>query len=330
MRLLEKVALVAGIVLLGWLVYRVGPATLWTQIAEISWGFFIVLGLHGIGLLVNALGIRVTLPPERRDVPVPFLAGVLLTGDAVNAVMPTAVVGGQIVSIGVLSRRVPVEVAVSSVGQAAMAQFFAQALFVVGGAPLALATLPRGGLRSGLLVLSIAVALAVALVSYMAWSRDGLGRIRQLFEKMAWFRARWSAPRSRWRLFADEILGALRGRPWEFALVVGTSMLSWLLGVVEVSVILTLLRAPVSWRTALVIETLSVAIEGVLFFVPAKVGTQEGGKYLIFLVLGLDPVKGVAMGFVRRLQGLAWAVVGLSVLAILQTDRRQARAAQRN
>src|SRR5215470_15472976 len=133
MRILERVALAAGIVLLGWLVYRVGPAALWAQITEVSWGFLIVLGLYGIGLLINALGLRMTLPPDRRDVPISFLAGALLTGEAVNALMPTAVVGGEIVRIGVLARRVPMEVAVSSVGQAAMAQFFAQALFVMGG-----------------------------------------------------------------------------------------------------------------------------------------------------------------------------------------------------
>ena len=327
MKLIERAALAAGIVVLCWLAWRVGPAVLWAQIAEISWGFLLVLGLYGVGLLVNALGLRFTLSPERRDVSLPFLSATLRSGEAVNALMPTAHVGGEVVRIGVLSRRVPTHVAVSSVGQAAMAQFLAQALFVLCGAPLALAALANRGLRAGLLALCGALILAVALVSYMAWSRDGLGRVRRLFEKMAWFRKRWTAPESRWRLFATEILGALRQRPGDFAAVVGTSMLSWLLGVLEVSIILALLRAPVGWGRAFVIETLSVAIEGVLFFVPAKIGTQEGGKYLIFLALGLDPVKGVALGFIRRLQGLVWAAAGLSILGALQAKRWQPRPA---
>ena len=328
MRFIERVALAAGIALLVWLAWSLGPAALWAQISEISWGFLVVLGLYGLGLVVNAVGIRMTLPPERRDVPLPFLAGTLLAGEAVNALMPTAAVGGEVVRIGVLSRRVPTEVAVSSAGQAAMSQFLAQALFVLCGAPLALATLPDRGLRVGLRALCGALVLAVALLSYLAWSRDGLGRLRRLFERMAWFRARWTAE-SRWRLFAVEILGALRGRPWDFLAAVGTSMLSWLLGVVEVFLIMAFLKTPVGWTTALVIETLSVAIEGVLFFVPAKLGTQEGGKYVIFLALGLPPVKGVALGLIRRLQGLAWAIVGLSILGALQADRWQPRATPR-
>ena len=77
---------------------------------------------------------------------------------------------------------------------------------------------------------------------------------------------------------------------------------------------------------AVTIEVLSVAIDALLFFVPAKAGTQEGGKVLIFHLLGLDPAKGLALGIVRRLRELSWSMVGLIVLA--RHHARQ-RAAQR-
>ena len=66
---------------------------------------------------------------------------------------------------------------------------------------------------------------------------------------------------------------------------------------------------------AMTIEVLSVAIDALLFFVPAKAGTQEGGKVLIFQMLGLDPAKGLALGIIRRLRELSWSMVGLIVLA---------------
>lgn len=323
MKLVEKVALAAGVVLLGWLVYRIGPGALWAQLSQVSWGFLLVLGLHGVTVLINTLGWRVTLPPQRRDIPLFPLAGMLIVGEAVNALTPAAVVGGDLVRVSLLARRVPLETAAGSVGQAATAQFLSQVLFVLSGVPLALAALPGGGLRTGLTALSAVLLVVVALVLYLGWSREGLGRIRRRLEAIGWFRARWTAPGSRWRAFAEETLGGLRNRPRDFALSVGFSFLAWLLGIVEVFLILRLLKAPVGWAAAFVIEVLSVAIEGTLFFVPAKVGTQEGGKYVIFLALGLDPVKGVALGLIRRLRGIAWAAVGLAVFGALQSGRAQ-------
>lgn len=326
MKLFEKVALIAGVLILGLLVYRIGPGALWAQISELSWGFLLVLGLHGVTVFVNTLGWRLTLPPERRSIPIASLAGMLIVGEAVNALTPAAVVGGDLMRISLLARRVPLETAVSSVGQAAMAQFISQVLFILAGVPLALTMLSNRGLRAGLLTLSAVLLLAVALVLYLGGSREGLARIRRRLEKIAWFRARWTAPTSRWRSFAEETLGGLRSRPRDFAGAVGFSFLAWLLGIVEVFLILHFLRAPVGWATALVIEVLSVAIEGVLFFVPAKIGTQEGGKHLIFLALGLDTVKGVALGFIRRLRGIVWAAAGLVVLGTFQAGPKQPQA----
>ena len=117
---------------------------------------------------------------------------------------------------------------------------------------------------------------------------------------------------------AEATLGSLRRRPGDFAASVALYYAGWLVGIVEVGLILALLRAPVSWRQAFAIEALSVAIEGAFFFVPAKMGTQEGGKYLIFHVLGLDPARGFALGFVRRLRELAWAAIGLALLGWFQ------------
>ena len=68
------------------------------------------------------------------------------------------------------------------------------------------------------------------------------------------------------------------------------------------------------WRTALSLETGSVLIDGILFFVPAKVGTQEGGKVMLFAALGLNPARGLTVGVVRRIRELVYAGLGLVVL----------------
>ena len=72
-----------------------------------------------------------------------------------------------------------------------------------------------------------------------------------------------------------------------------------------------------SWRTALAVETGAVLLDGILFFVPAKVGTQEGGKVVLFAALGLDPARGLTVGIVRRIRELVYAGVGLLALGWL-------------
>ena len=83
--------------------------------------------------------------------------------------------------------------------------------------------------------------------------------------------------------------------------------------------ILAWVGGPVDWQTALALEIGSVLIDGILFFVPAKVGTQEGGKVLLFAMLGLDPARGLTVGVVRRIRELTYAGLGLAVLAWLTT-----------
>jgi len=89
----------------------------------------------------------------------------------------------------------------------------------------------------------------------------------------------------------------------------------WTLGAVEVSLALYLLRIPLTLERVLVIEILSTTIDAILFFVPGKVGTQEGGKVLIFSMLGLDPAQGLSFAIMRRIREMTWAGIGLLVLS---------------
>ena len=66
----------------------------------------------------------------------------------------------------------------------------------------------------------------------------------------------------------------------------------------------------------------SVLIDGILFFVPAKVGTQEGGKVVLFAALGLNPARGLTVGVVRRIRELVYAGLGLVALGWVSTRAR--------
>jgi uncharacterized membrane protein YbhN (UPF0104 family) len=93
----------------------------------------------------------------------------------------------------------------------------------------------------------------------------------------------------------------------------------WTVGALEIYLILRAIGVAVGWKMALALETGAVLIDGILFFVPGKVGTQEGGKVVLFAALGLDPVRGLTVGVVRRIRELAYAVLGLLALGWVST-----------
>ena len=284
-----------------------------------GWGFALIFALQAPAVLANALAWQRMLPPEHRAVvPFSFLAAAMISGDAVNAVTPTAVVAGSLVRVGLLRRRVPTATAVGATALGAMTQFAAQVLFVLTGIPMVLGLTADQGLRTGLVLLFAVLCLGLGLLLALVWSPGFWRMLQGAMDRIALWR-RFRARREEGVAALDEAtLGTLRRRPRDFLLGIALYYAGWLIGVVEARLILWLLRVPVTWRQAFSIEALSVAIEAALFFVPAKMGTQEGGKYVIFAALRLDPAKGFALGFVRRLRELAWSAVGLSLYGFLQ------------
>lgn len=234
-----------------------------------------------------------------------------------SAVSPVGLVGGELVRVSLLRRVIPTPLALGSVGLAALAQFVAQVLFVISGLPLVLPLIGSHRLRLGVMILATGLLVMLGCVFFLVWFRTGIPWIKRRLDRLRSYGDKWSLPK-RWLTLGEQALRRLRARPADFLWSVGAAFLGWSVEVIETLLILWLLHQPVGWRQALSIEVLAVTIDGALFFVPAKMGTQEGGKVLIFLAMGLEPSKGLALGVIRRFRELAWAVVGLAILGRAQ------------
>jgi len=166
------------------------------------------------------------------------------------------------------------------------------------------------------------LGLFVLMLGRLAGPRDerhraGPGLLDRTIERLL---TRFAAGRQFWTDLKHSIRTAIRERPVALFLSTVLFAFGWCLSVVEVLIILRLLGSPVALRTGLSIAVLSVLVEGVFFFVPARVGMQEGGLYAIFLVLGLDPARGFSLGVVRRLRELVSGGCGLWILAVSRRD----------
>lgn len=319
----ERGLLVAGIVLFVVLVRQLGPAEVWSNLRLIGWGFLLVLAQEGVSFCFNTLGWRYAFPPPRPPIPFRHLLAARLAGEAINNLTPTATLGGEVVRARMLDGACDQPTAWASVAVAKLSQTAAQMVFVFVGLVFLVRDVPlpdgfRAGLFAGLAAISVGLVLGILLqrrgmfgAAVRVAARLGMRVPARLHEQVA-------------RL--DGEIARLYAAPWAFAASVAGFFGGWCMGAVEIYIVMSFLGLSPTWAQAFTIEVLSVAIDALFFFVPAKAGVQEGGKALIFRLLGLDPAKGLVLGIVRRLRELTWSLIGLLVLARHQARRRAANA----
>jgi putative membrane protein len=319
--LAERLLLGAGVVLFLVLVYRLGPSAVWGNLHLIGWGFVVMLAQEGLSYLLNTTGWRFAFPPPRPAVRFRQLLAARLAGEAINNLTPTATIGGEVVRGRMLEGVVEPSSAWASVAIAKLMQTLAQMGFVFLGLLVVVrdTPLPAGfahGLLIGLTVLSSGLFAAILM------QRRGMFTAAARLAARLGIRIPERLGEQLHRLDAE--IARFYAAPGAFALSALGFFIAWCMGVVEVYVVLHFLQVGASVSRAVTIEVLSVALDALIFFVPAKAGTQEGGKVLIFHLLGLDPAKGLALGIARRLRELSWSIVGLVVLARHHARRRTA------
>jgi uncharacterized membrane protein YbhN (UPF0104 family) len=107
-----------------------------------------------------------------------------------------------------------------------------------------------------------------------------------------------------------------REHPGRFARAVGWSVLGWCGGLLETWIVLALLTGRGDFRAALAIESLAMVMNNLLSWMPGRVGTAEGVRVGLFLLLGLPAAQGAAYALIRRGRELLWTLPGGIVLLL--------------
>jgi len=309
--LVDLVVVGLGLVLLGGLVWRLGGAALVAHLQLVGWGIALIVGQEIFAIVVNALGWRAAFPAGTAPPLAPLVAA-RIAGDAVNYLTPTGTLGGEFVRARVLHGRASRLDLATSIAIAKLSQTLAQVGFVAAGllVLVTLTPLPTE-IRLALLV-TMVILTALAVVVWDAQRRGmfvPLLRLATRFDR----RQRLAGLERRMERLDAAIAAVHHAQDRPFVVSCAWFLLGWALGTLEIALMLWLLGVPVTLTRALGIEVLSVAIDAMLFFVPGKLGTQEGGKVLIFTTLGLDPTVGLAVGVLRRIRELTWALFGLAI-----------------
>ncbi len=321
LRIAERGLLVAGLVLLGFLIRELGAASVVDNLRLVGWGIVPIVLQEGGSYLANTLGWLAAFPRPGPAIPFGQLLAARISGDAVNYVTPTATFGGEFVRTRFLHGQATGTALVASVAVAKLSQTIGQIAFVILGLGIILDETPLpDAIHYGLLAGLTAVS-AGAIILLFVQRRGMFAPALRMVQRLG-LPARAPELMRRLQHLDEEITRIHVNSNSAFALSVACFFVGWCIGVVEVYLILWFLDLPVSVHRALTIEVLSVAIDGMLFFVPLKAGTQEASKVLIFTLLGLDPAKGLAMGILRRIRELTWAGIGLLLLSRQQLTAR--------
>lgn len=312
MRAFKALLFVLGAVLLGVLVYRVGPEPILQALNRLTWWQCILVCLpYGLSTALDTLGWRFAFARDRAS----FwrLYGARLAGESLNLVAAVGPVPGEAAKAWLVRRDVSYAESVPSVVIAKTTITMAQVLFLLIGFVLAWITLPAGSeVMRGLLWLLMVEIIAVG--GFVAAQVLGLvaraGRLLKFFGVV------------RDTASAEALDRALRGyytQQWRrFGLSLGFHFLGWIILPLETLVILWALGVDASIPTAIVIEALGAAVRFVTFLVPANLGPFEAANAAAFAALGFGAGAGLAFSFIRRARQAVWIVIGLAVLVAMR------------
>lgn len=323
-RYVEWALVATGLYILVALVRHTGMTQLIGDLSQIGWGFALICMVEGLPFVAATLAWRSTLSVKR--ISFPQLLAARLVGDSVNHLTPTATLGGEVLRARLVDEHLGREESTASVALAKFAETAGQLVFVLIG--LLLITPQLHALGSGRWWLFAGIAAcALGIVALARLLDRGLFTTAAATARRLGIARVWLARRSAAIVAIDtRIRDGIRRRPAGLMRSVLWFAFAFAVSVVEVWLVMHFLGVQVSWSAALGIEVLSVIVDGVFFFMPGKLGTQEGGKMLAFTLFGLPPEKGLAMGFIRRGRELFWDGVGLAVYAVMRARASAPRA----
>lgn len=248
-------------------------------------------------------------------------------GESVNNLLPVAQVGGDLARASLITA---LGVPRAEAGATMMADFavgvLTQIIFGLTGAIALLHLRPAtpgargiwGNVIAELALATLGVA-AVSLVFHLGVARLAAPLLKNPRTRAALGKLAGGLKR------LDLALKALIARQRALASAFVWHLLGWLSQVGETWLLLTLFGAPVPFRVALVIESLSTAARGAAFFIPSGIGVQEVTLVSMCRLVGVDMEAALALGIAKRAREVVLGGPGLVAWLIDQRRSRRRR-----
>jgi hypothetical protein len=327
-RWIHAALFVLGGALFAWLVASVGLDELWRDAARLGWGVVAIIAVEGFGDFLHACAWRLCFHPEHRASAL-RLWGPHLAGASINYVTPTATLGGEVVRGTLVPRQVPAAEVTSSLAINKLTAALGDTAVALVGVGVLLFYAPVPG-HWRLAALAGALLLVAGVAAFIRVQRKGrlaglLGRHRGLARLLGEERS------GRLARVTEEIDARIAAFHADgHASLLASAVLHVLgggMGAVQLFFFLWLVGAPSDPATVLSVFVIARAIDLASFFVPARLGIQEGARMLAMSLVGIEAALGLLFSLVLRLEQVTWAGVGFGAYAgMLWQRKREARA----
>jgi glycosyltransferase 2 family protein len=306
--------LLAGVAVTGWILWTVGLAALASNLSMIGAWVLVFIALFAFAQLAFMVGWWVLMDSEVRACGFLKLFGIYLAGDTINYVVPSGNLGGEPVKAYLLQEELGFGRALTSIVIHKHAELVAQWILLVGGLAICLTYFQLPNLM--IVANTVIVGGLGGSLLLMTWILKS-GTISPMLRRLADWRPLASFLQAR-QTAADTLATGIRAfyeDQWRWFLVAtGWCFIGYCGGLLETYLVLWILSPAEGWRTAVAIETMVMAFNMLFVFVPARLGSAEGVRAGVFLLVGLPAAEGVAYGVIRRARELAWLLPGLVVL----------------
>lgn len=309
--LLTVIFTAGGVALLVAQVRSVGTAEIAERLSQIGWGFALVLLLSGGRLLFRSVAWRSLMARPR---PITSTLAATIAGEALGNLTVLNLAASEPTKAVVVGSD---DGAASALAALTAENFFysvSVALYVVAGTAAMLVAygddLPARLTRAGVAALAV-MAVVLAGAAWLAWQRPNIlsALVRRLPIR------RLSAFADRVSRFEAATYTAAGGRRQGLATMLTCEAAFHALSFLESWLTVWLLTGVSAPLAAFVLDTANRVVNVVFRWVPMRAGVDEVTSESVALAIALPMGVGTAMGLVRKARVLAWAAVGLAILA---------------
>jgi putative membrane protein len=296
-----------GVGLTVWLFASFGVGKIFAVLERAGWlGILAVVAFHLPQMFFSALGWQAIA--ERGGLRLRIYLLLRAIREGVNNLLPFAQIGGEFVVARLMHKRgVRLAQAVGGTIADLLMEMGTQVLFTVLGIVLLVHSVghsdvsdlaTRALLIAALVVAGAFVALWLGLAAVIERAVLRLGRSFG-----------WPATAEIGGLHTA-LTDCFRA-PGNVTLAAVWHLVSWLLGGIEVCLVLHFFGIDIGIGPGLIIESLGQALKAVGFAVPGAIGVQEGGYVVVCRLLGIAPETAIALSLVKRVREVVLGVPGL-------------------
>ncbi|HEX3652273.1 MAG TPA: lysylphosphatidylglycerol synthase domain-containing protein [Rhizomicrobium sp.] len=297
------VAGLIGVAGAAWLVFHLGFNGVADAALSVGWHGFLLLCLYGLANFALLGFAWLALTPPSSAARAAIFCWARAVRDSAGDVLPFSQFGGMLIGArAAMLQGISAPLAFGSTIVDITMEMIAQIAFIVTGLVILGVQLPDTGALPLVKITAISVVVAVAFAAaFVVAQRRGFSLLQRIARRLLPSAEAHAGD-------FERAVNDIHAHPWRLAGGLASHLLGWLSAAFGTWLTLFLIGHPLSFSSAIVIESLLCAVRSAAVFVPAALGVQEAGYALMMPLFGLPADIGLGVSLLKRAREIALAV----------------------